>query len=80
MEQAHRNVHQQSVETSPHYPSATARGRSTTGPTPHLLRPSSLGPRILLRYLAQQPAKIPIEEYLNGPEKGFTYYSTGNIV
>ena len=43
---------QQSVETSPHHPSATARGRSTTGPTPHLLRSSSLCPRILLRYLA----------------------------
>ena len=79
MEQAHRNVHQQSVETSPHHPNSTARGRSTTGPTPSLLRSSSLCPRILLRYLALQSAKIPIEEYRNGPEKGFTYYPTGNI-
>ena len=58
MEQAHRNVHQQSVETSPYHPSATTRGRSTTGPTPHPLRSSSLCPRILLRYLVQQSAKI----------------------
>ena len=33
MEQTHRNVHQQSVETSPHHPSATAGGGG--GVPPH---------------------------------------------
>ena len=80
MEQAHQNAHQPSVETSPHHPSASSKVCSTTGPTPHVLRSISLCPRILLRYLAQKPAKIPIGNYRNGPEKGFTYHPTGNTV
>ena len=59
---------------------ATSRGCSTTGPTTHLLRSNSLCPRILMRYLAQQPAKIPIEEYRNDTEKCFTYHPIGNTV